>query len=79
MQWLGGLHWIHERIFWPGVFAFLMGNGFSVVCSYYEPFASPLMTHALGWGDLGFETGILSAGLIYWVQARGRVNTAATA
>lgn len=79
MQWRGGLYWYQQGIFWPGMIAFLIGIGFSVVFSNSETFASPLMTHALGWGDLGFETGILSAGLIYWVLARGRVNTAATA
>lgn len=74
MKWRGGLYWYRNGIFWPGVISFFIGIGFSVVFSNSETFESPLMTHVLGWGDLGFETGILSSGLTYWVLARGQIN-----
>lgn len=75
MQWSGGAYWYHQGVFWPGMIAFFMGIVVSVVFSNSETFTSPLMVHVLGWGDLGFETGIVSAGLTYWLLARGQIET----
>jgi NCS1 family nucleobase:cation symporter-1 len=70
MKWRAGRYWYRHGIFWPGLVAFAAGIILSLVFSNSETFASPFMTNVLGWGDLSFEAGILSAGLIYWALAR---------
>ena len=70
MKWGNGRYWYQNGIFWPGVIAFVVGIVLSLVFSNSSTYASPLMTNVLGWGDLSFEAGIISAALVYWVLAR---------
>ena len=75
MTWRGGRYWYKNGIFWPGVIAFTVGIICSLIFSNTSTFASPIMTHILGWGDLSLEAGIISAGLIYWVMARAHYKS----
>ena len=70
MKWGSGRYWYSSGIFWPGITAFATGIIFSLIFSNTSTFASPLMTHVLGWGDLSLEAGIIFAGLTYWTFAR---------
>jgi NCS1 family nucleobase:cation symporter-1 len=79
MKWGAGRYWYKGGIFWPGVIAFCVGIVLSLVFSNSETYASPLMTNVLGWGDLSFEAGIISAASTYWLLARRAVGQAAPA
>lgn len=70
MKWGSGAYWYSSGIFWPGVIALLVGTAASLVFSNSPTYVSPLMRDYLGWGDLSFEFGLLSAGLTYFVLAR---------
>ncbi|WP_158904808.1 cytosine permease [Burkholderia sp. L27(2015)] len=70
MKWGSGAYWYGAGIFWPGIFALLIGIATSLLFSNSPTYASPLMHDYLGWGDLSFECGLLSAGLMYFVLAR---------
>ena len=79
MKWGSGRYWYRNGIFWPGVTAFAVGIIMSLVFSNSETYASPLMTNVLGWGDLSFEAGILSAALVYWALAKSKYKAGAFA
>jgi NCS1 family nucleobase:cation symporter-1 len=70
MKWGDGAYWYNAGIFWPGVIAWLVGIVASLAFSNSTTFVSPMMRDYLGWGDLSFECGLLSAGLTYYVLAR---------
>lgn len=70
MRWGGGRYWYNRGIFWPGIAAFVIGIIASLVFSNTPTYASPLMTHFLGWGDLSIESGIIAAGMTYWLLAK---------
>lgn len=76
MKWGTGRYWYNNGIFWPGVTAFVTGIIFSLIFSNTSTYASLLMTHILGWGDLSLEAGIISAGLTYWAMARSHYKSA---
>jgi nucleobase:cation symporter-1, NCS1 family len=70
MKWGGGAYWYKAGIFWPGVVGLMVGIVASLAFSNSPTFVSPLMRDFLGWGDLSFEFGLLSAGLTYYFLAR---------
>ncbi|MDN0083894.1 cytosine permease [Crenobacter sp. SG2305] len=70
MKWGSGDYWYSKGVFWPGVVAWLVGIVVSIAFSNSPVYASPLMTHYLGWGDVGFELGLLVPGLLYYVLAK---------
>ncbi len=76
MKWGTGRYWYRSGIFWPGVSAFAVGIILSLIFSNSSSFVSPLMSNVLGWGDLSFEAGIISAALVYWVLARQHYKAA---
>lgn len=76
MKWGAGRYWYGNGVFWPGVTAFILGIFFSLLFSNNSTYASPLMTHVLGWGDLSLEAGIISAGVIYWTMAKSLYKSA---
>ncbi|MBB5374516.1 cytosine permease [Acidocella aromatica] len=79
MKWGAGRYWYQNGVFWPGVIAFAMGIIMSLAFSNSSTYASPLMANLLGWGDLSFEAGIISAGLVYWALARSYFKAIASA
>jgi nucleobase:cation symporter-1, NCS1 family len=70
MPWGDGAYWYNAGIFWPGVIALIVGIVASLVFSNSPTFVSALMRDYLGWGDLSFECGLLSAGMTYYILAR---------
>jgi nucleobase:cation symporter-1, NCS1 family len=78
MKWGGGAYWYDAGIFWPGVFALLLGIVASLAFSNSPTFVSPLMRDYLGWGDLSFEFGLVSAAVSYFVLARRSPHFRAT-
>nr|WP_294867243.1 cytosine permease [uncultured Pseudogulbenkiania sp.] len=74
MKWGQGDYWYNKGIFWPGLIAWLAGISVSVLFSNSPVFASPLMTKVLGWGDVGFEFGLLVPGLLYYFLAKNQYS-----
>ncbi|GAB0117213.1 purine-cytosine permease family protein [Acidisoma sp. 7E03] len=74
MPWKESAYWYTGGVFLPGVIAFVVGTAASLAFSNSPTFASPLMKTYLGWGDLSFEVGLVSAGLIYFFLARGALS-----
>lgn len=71
MKWGGGAYWYNGGVFWPGVIAFVVGIVASLLFSNSPTLVSPLMRDVLGWGDVGFLIGPISAGLVYFLLANG--------
>jgi NCS1 family nucleobase:cation symporter-1 len=72
MTWGGGRYWYSNGVRWPGVVAFLLGLGASMLFSNSEMFESPLMTKYLGGTDLSFEAGMLFSGTLYYFMGGQR-------
>lgn len=71
MKWKEGEYWYNGGVFLPGVIAFIVGLGVAILFSNSSMYTSPLMTKYFGGADLSFEVGILVAGLLYWLLAKG--------
>jgi NCS1 family nucleobase:cation symporter-1 len=74
MRWGGGRYWYSGGIYWPGIVAFVVGLGASFLFANGDLYASPLMTRYCGGTDLSFESGLLVAGLIYYLLKRPVVS-----
>ena len=67
MTWGSGRYWYTGGVLWPGIVAFVLGLGASLLFSNSDMFASPLMTQVLGGTDLSFEAGMLVSGTLYYL------------